>query len=253
MHYISYTVPGPVENIVATITGTTTPFIIDIVWDAPTEPKGTILQYTYTITDTVAGNLILSDSTVETFVNNLTGSNLEPYTDYTVTVVAMNSAGDGDSSSITVLSPETGKIVEYRKGIVDCVYSYCIDIVCTYVCLCIVCFCTAPGQVGGLQALFDISGSAISRMYTLNINISWSEPIYPNGVITAYSVTVYQTDNSSDVVYCNDAVTGLAVTELVMVLPFTNYTVSVAASTSAGQGVETTIIIPSTEAGIVFL
>ena len=104
-------------NIMTTISGTTTPFIIDIVWSAPTEPNGIILQYTYTITDTVAGNLILSDSKDETFVNNLTVNNLEPYTEYTVTVVAMNSAGDGDSSSVTVFSPETGKIVELWKGI----------------------------------------------------------------------------------------------------------------------------------------
>ena len=120
----------------------------------------------------------------------------------------------------------------------------------------VLCVCTAPGQVGGLQASFDISGSvfnAISRMYTLDVNISWNEPINPNGVITAYNVTVYQTDDSSDVVYSNDAVTDLAVTESVMVLPFTNYTVTVAASTSAGQGDETTIIILSPEAGIVFL
>ena len=119
--------------------------------------------------------------------------------------------------------------------------------------LCIV--CTAPGKVGGLQVSFDLLGSvfnAISRMYTLNIDISWIEPINPNGVITAYNVTVYQTDDSSDVVF-SDAVTDLAVTESVMVLPYTNYTVAVAASTSAGQGDETTIIILSPEAGIVFI
>ena len=112
---------------------------------------------------------------------------------------------------------------------------------------------SAPSQVEDLDAMFVISGSTFNptdRIYTLDINIEWNVPIYPNGVITAYSVTVYQTDDSSDVVYSNDAVTDLAVTESVMVLPFTNYTVSVAASTSAGQGDETTIIILSPEAGI---
>ena len=111
---------------------------------------------------------------------------------------------------------------------------------------------SAPSQVENSDAMFVISGSTFNptdRMYTLDINIEWIEPINPNGVITAYSVTVYQTDNSSDVVYSNDTVTDLAVTESVMVLPFTNYTVTVAASTSAGQGDETTIIILSPEAG----
>ena len=61
-------------------------------------------------------------------------------------------------------------------------------------------------------------------------------------------MTVYH--NSSDVVYSNDGVTDLAVTESVMVLPYTNYTVTVAASTSAGQGGESTIIILSPETSI---
>ena len=112
--------------------------------------------------------------------------------------------------------------------------------------------CTEPGQVNNLEATFSVNTTfnSTSRMHTLDVNISWNEPINPNGVITAYSVTVYQTDDSSDVVYSNDAVTDLAVTESVMVLPFTDYTVTVAASTSAGQGDETTIIILSPEAGI---
>ena len=87
-------------------------------------------------------------------------------------------------------------------------------------------------------------------MYTLIIDITWDEPSYPNGVITSYNVTIYQTDNSSDVVYSNDSMTDLAVTESVMILPYTNYTVTVAASTSAGQGDEVAITILSPEAGI---
>ena len=106
-----YTVPGPVENIVFTITGTMLPFMIVIVWDAPTEPNGAILQYTYTITDTEGGSLILNGSTTDTFVNGLTmDTSIQPYTQYTLTVVAMTSAGEGESSSATVQSPETGKI-----------------------------------------------------------------------------------------------------------------------------------------------
>ena len=87
-------------------------------------------------------------------------------------------------------------------------------------------------------------------MYTIDINITWDEPIYPNGVITAYNVTVYQTANSSDVVYRDGSITNLTVTESVMVLPFTDYTVSVSASTSAGQGDETTVTVESPQAGM---
>ena len=118
-------------------------------------------------------------------------------------------------------------------------------------CVCVV--SAEPGPVRNIAASFVDADSVfdpITRMLNLSIDIEWIEPIYPNGVITAYSVTVYQSDDSSDVVYSNDAVTDLTVTESVMVLPFTDYTVTVAASTLAGQGDETTIIILSPEAGI---
>ena len=71
----------------------------------------------------------------------------------------------------------------------------------------------------------------------------------PNGVITSYSVTVYQTDNASDIIYSNDTLIAPNVTASVMVLAVTNYTVSVAASTSAGQGDESTVTVESPEAG----
>ena len=70
-----------------------------------------------------------------------------------------------------------------------------------------------------------------------------------NGVITSYSVTVYQTNDLSDIVYSNDTLIAPNVTASVMVLAFTNYTVSVAASTSAGQGDENSVTVESPEAG----
>ena len=86
-------------------------------------------------------------------------------------------------------------------------------------------------------------------MYTLDMTITWNEPSNPNGDITSYEVTVYQTDNSSDIVYTNDSLAVPNVTQSVMVLPFTNYTVTVAAATSAGQGDKTSFTIQSPEAG----
>ena len=70
-----------------------------------------------------------------------------------------------------------------------------------------------------------------------------------NGVITSYSVTVYETNDLSDIVYSNDTLIAPNVTASVMVLAFTNYTVSVAASTSAGQGDDATVTVESPEAG----
>ena len=81
------------------------------------------------------------------------------------------------------------------------------------------------------------------------MTVSWEEPVYPNGVITSYEVTVAQTDNSSATVYTKDSLTVTSVTQSVMILPFTNYTVTVTAATLAGQGEKSTIIIESPEAG----
>ena len=78
----------------------------------------------------------------------------------------------------------------------------------------------------------------------------WDEPTNPNGVITSYNVTVYQTDDPNDIIFSDSAVTANTVTESVMALPYTNYTVAVTASTSAGEGEEESVIETSPQAGI---
>ena len=65
----------------------------------------------------------------------------------------------------------------------------------------------------------------------------------------SYEVTVTQTDTTT-VVFSDDSITETTVMQTVSVLPYTNYTVSVAASTSAGQGPEESVIKRSPEAGI---
>ena len=86
-------------------------------------------------------------------------------------------------------------------------------------------------------------------MYTLDMTVTWERPTNPNGVITSYEVTVAQTDNSSVIVYTDDSLTVTSVTQSVMVLPFTSYTVTVTASTSAGQGDPESVVELSPEAG----
>ena len=113
-------------------------------------------------------------------------------------------------------------------------------------------YSTEPGPVVTLRAIFNTSEldfNSTTRMYTLDMIITWDEPDNPNGVITSYEVTVQQTDNPSVTVYTNATLTVTSVTPSVMVLPFTNYTVTVAASTSEGQGENTRITVESPEAG----
>ena len=98
----------------------------------------------------------------------------------------------------------------------------------------------------GQDPLFDPD----TRMHTLEISISWDPPTQPNGEIAGYTVIVYRTDNTSDIVYNNTMVTDTTVSPQVMVFPFTDYTVSVSASTSAGEGEATEVTIESPEAGM---
>ena len=76
-----------------------------------------------------------------------------------------------------------------------------------------------------------------------------TEHVELNSVITSYEVTVAITDKSNTIVYTNDSLTVTNVTQSVRVLPFTNYTVTVRASTSAGQGEDVTTSFISPEAG----
>ena len=108
-------------------------------------------------------------------------------------------------------------------------------------------FNTAPGSVGNINVSFNVGSTfnTATHMYILDITISWEEPINPRGEITSYEVTVAQSDNSSAIIYTSDSLTVTSLTQSVMVLPFTNYTVTVTASTSAGQGDPDSVIILS--------
>ena len=92
-----------------------------------------------------------------------------------------------------------------------------------YVSLC----STAPSQVLKLEAEFlfqDTDINSINRMWDLEINITWAEPMFPNGEIDSDNVTLFETDNPSTVVAINAALTTTSVTAPVIVPAFTDYT-----------------------------
>ena len=109
---------------------------------------------------------------------------------------------------------------------------------------------TESSPVNGLTASFSeqTTFNSTTRVLTVDIDISWSLPTFQNGIVTFYEVTVIE-EGTNTLVYSNNSITDLTVTESVMVLPFTDYTVSVSASTSAGQGDEATITVESPQAG----
>ena len=103
-----HTAAGPVTDLSANIATTDgLSFDISVAWSAPTEPNGVTLRYTYTITAT--DEVIESQNTTDTSVEISSLNGIEPFTDYNVSVFAVNSAGDGETTTICKRSPETGK------------------------------------------------------------------------------------------------------------------------------------------------
>ena len=88
-----------------------------------------------------------------------------------------------------------------------------------------------------------------SRMYDLNVTISWEAPLEPRGRILACSYRLVETDNTNNVIIEDTNTFLLSVVESVTVSPFTNYTATVAAFTSAGRGDSAVEISLSPEAG----
>ena len=88
-----------------------------------------------------------------------------------------------------------------------------------------------------------------SRMYDLNVTISWEAPFDPRGVIQTYSYRLVETDSPNNMIieYTNTSL--LSVERNVMVSPFTNYTATVVAFTSAGMGESAVRVSLSPEAG----
>jgi len=77
-----------------------------------------------------------------------------------------------------------------------------------------------------------------SRTYNIPVTISWQLPLYSNGEIITYSYRLVETSNPSIVIITDTNTTdlGLSVVRNVTVSPFTNYTATVVAYTTAGSG-----------------
>ncbi len=88
--------------------------------------------------------------------------------------------------------------------------------------------------------------SNVNQMYFIEVQIAWEPPIEPNGNISGYQYTI---QDSGGAIVFSDNVTGTSLARNVTVFPYTNYTVTVQASTSAGSGGQVVEIVLSPEAG----
>ena len=78
--------------------------------------------------------------------------------------------------------------------------------------------------------------NSTNRTYNLPVSISWQPPQYPNGQITTYNYRLVGTNTPNAIIISdtNTSGTDLSVEHNVTVFPFTNYTATVVAFTTAG-------------------
>ena len=114
-------------------------------------------------------------------------------------------------------------------------------------------FFAVPSPVQNVELVFLEPATCIfnrsSRMYDLNVSISWEPPAYPNGVILGYNYTLMETSNLNNVIIEYTNTTLLSVEQRVTVPPFTSYTATVVAFTRAGGGESVMEVAISPEAG----
>ena len=111
---------------------------------------------------------------------------------------------------------------------------------------------TVPGPVQNLNVAFlpddpSTTYNITSRAYNIPVCISWQEPEYLNGELITYSYRLVETGGNAVI---NDTnTTDLTVMKTVTVSPFTNYTATVVAYTSAGRGDSVIQVALSPQAG----
>ena len=91
------------------------PRMIDLFWSTPLYPNGELLSYTVSFTGKFTLNSVTEESYDSVmFQVNVSDSPmtsllaLEPFSNYIVTLSAVNSAGEGNATEITVMTAEDG-------------------------------------------------------------------------------------------------------------------------------------------------
>ena len=131
---------------------------------------------------------------------------INPFTNYTCTVQAATMVGHGPPVAVSGVSKEDGEFLDHSV----------VSIISFMMC------CIVPA--GPPRQFFSIAETSIS------ITVSWSTPATPNGVITEYQL---QCSGGGQVF--NRTVMETTTT-LSGLLPYTNYSCSIKAHTSAGGG-----------------
>ena len=84
--------------------------IVNISWEAPSNPNGVILGYNYSLMETSNSSNVIIEYTNTTLLSVQQSVMVAPFTNYTATVVAFTSEGSGELAVQVVVSPEAGTL-----------------------------------------------------------------------------------------------------------------------------------------------
>ena len=238
-----HTVPSaPLNVTVADKTSTT----LLVTWMPPSIPNGVLIKFEISYSGISSENPVPSSfhqpqyRIIPVPGTSILLSDLVPYSNYTISVRAFTSAGPGEYSD--VIEDRTGKDGDYSKAIL---------------CFCMHNNCTCNRYSAFLVSLHTVPSTplnvTVANKTSTTLLVIWMPPSTPNGVLTSYEVYLTGVFSVNSVntsffrpfsVIISTPTTSLVLSDLV---PYSNYTISVRAFTSAGPGEYSEVIEDRTE------
>lgn len=183
-----------------------------LLWSPPERPNGVVQLYEVTYENEFHSASVNSSS------NRITLTNLRPFSHYNVSVRAYTRYGHGNQTSDTLylLSGEDGAslVKDTSKEIIPL---------------------AAPSTNGSCLFVSPVPGSppyglAYESISPSEVNVTWRPPLLPNGVITHYSLELW---NSSHYLNLTSQTNSIHIAHL---RKYANYRLVVQAHTQAGPG-----------------
>ena len=179
----------------------------------PETTNGIITGYTIRCNTTGSDIMMLAPLTVDESTLTTTLEGLTPFTEYTCTISASTDAGEGNSSDPqTATTDEDGKRAFANKS------NMLID-TCSIV-------LSAPTNF----MLTRVDGSSTT------LSASWNVPETTNGIISNYTIRCNTTGSDIMMLAPLTVDKSTLTTTLEGLIPFTEYTCTISASTGAGEG-----------------
>ena len=201
---------------------------IDLAWDAPTVCGDTVDSYNVTFN----GQTISTGLNASTF--QLTG--LLAFTNYTITITAINMIGVGETSNTIVVQTLENSKLKSTTNTLRRMHSMHNNVYNPPQCVLLV--STVPSEPQ------NILGAALTAT---SVGLRWDPPELPNGILTRYIVKYSSGSMVGDMPYTQVVDAGSLSATVTNLMNNTNYTFAIVAANNGGNSTcseEITIMTP---------